>query len=435
MKKFIFLQLNEINFEILKKYIKKNKIKLRNFEYIQSSFKYCETFAEQKYDLLEPWIQWVSVFTGKQFSEHKIFRLGDIVYNKNLKQIFEVLEEKGLSVGAISPMNVENRLKKPSYFIPDPWTNSNSDNSSFSKRITKMLRQTVNDNGTQKLSISSIMCIFEIIIRTLNLKRTNFLIRLIISSFFKPWKRSLVLDYLIHMVHIYFLKKKKVDFSSIFFNAGAHIQHHYFFNSKHAENSKKNPSWYIKSNADPVLDMFIVYDKILEDYLKLYNDNHKIFIATGLRQVPYDNIKYYYRLRDHKNFLNKIKIKYSKLFTRMTRDFEIQFENSKEMLDALDILKKIYVKKNNENLFKEIEVREKSLFVTLTYPKEIMKDDLIIAKNKNELSLFNEVIFLAIKNGMHETKGYAFASQNIKNNFSKKIININDLNQFILNSH
>ena len=304
MSKFIFLQLNEINFDILKKYLKENKKKLKNFDKIQSSFKYCETFAEQNYNQLEPWIQWVSVFTGKKYSEHKIFRLGDIVLNNEIKQIFETLEEKGLSVGAIAPMNVENRLKKPSYFIPDPWTNTNSDNSSFSKRITKMLRQSVNDNGTQKLSLSSIFCIFEIIIRTLDLKRTNFLIQLIISALIKPWKRSLVLDYLIHMVHIYYLKKNKINFSSIFFNAGAHIQHHYFFNSKYVENSKKNPSWYIKSNVDPVLDMFIVYDRILEDYLKLYKDNNKIFIATGLRQVPYDNTKYYYRLRNHESFLS-----------------------------------------------------------------------------------------------------------------------------------
>ena len=123
---------------------------------------------------------------------------------------------------------------------------------------------------------------------------------------------------------------------------------------------KKNPSWYINSNVDPVLDMLKVYDKILEDYLNFYENNNKIFIATGLRQVMYNNIKFYYRLKNHENFLNKINIKYTKLLKRMTRDFEIQFESSDKMHDALNILREIYVKKkNNENLFKEIEVRKK----------------------------------------------------------------------------
>ena len=67
-----------------------------------------------------------------------------------------------------------------------------------------MLRQSVNDNGTRKLSLSSVICILEIMIRTFDLKRTNYLIKLITSALLKPWKRSLVLDYLIHMVHIYF---------------------------------------------------------------------------------------------------------------------------------------------------------------------------------------------------------------------------------------
>ena len=80
------------------------------------------------------------------------------------------LEERGLTVGAISPMNAENRLKKQAYFIPDPWTNTNSDKSSFSKRLSLMLKQTVNDNSSNKLSFKSILTIIEIIFRTFHLK-------------------------------------------------------------------------------------------------------------------------------------------------------------------------------------------------------------------------------------------------------------------------
>ena len=61
-----------------------------------------------------------------------------------------------------------------------------------------MLRQSVNDNGTRKLSLSSVICILEIMIRTFDLKRTNYLIKLITSALLKPWKRSLVLDYLMN---------------------------------------------------------------------------------------------------------------------------------------------------------------------------------------------------------------------------------------------
>ena len=81
-----------------------------------------KTISEKKYNLLEPWIQWVTVYTGLSYNKHKIFRLGDIVHRKDLNQLFEKLENKSLKIGAISPFNVDNRLESPSFFVPDPWT-------------------------------------------------------------------------------------------------------------------------------------------------------------------------------------------------------------------------------------------------------------------------------------------------------------------------
>ena len=75
----------------------------------------------ERIDEVEPWIQWVSAHTGLTLAEHGIFRLGDIVSHE-LPQIWEQLEESGLRVGAISPMNAKHRLHKPAFFVPDPWT-------------------------------------------------------------------------------------------------------------------------------------------------------------------------------------------------------------------------------------------------------------------------------------------------------------------------
>ena len=214
--KLLFIQLNEINFEIVNKYLLASKKKFINLEVIRDSFKSFNTFAEDEYKNLEPWIQWASVNLGKDFKQHNIFRLGDIVKFRNEKQIYEKIEERGFRVGAISPMNTENRLKSPSYFVPDPWTETNSDNSNFSKRLSLMLKQSVNDNASGTLSLKSILTILEIVCKTFNFKRTFFLLKLIFSSLTKPWKKSLVLDYLMHLLHLYFLNKKLPNFSSIF---------------------------------------------------------------------------------------------------------------------------------------------------------------------------------------------------------------------------
>jgi hypothetical protein len=60
-----------------------------------------------------------------------------------------------------------------------------------------------------------------------------------------------------------------------------------------------------------------------------------------------------------------------------------------------------------EPLFGEIENRGKELFVTLTYPDEILEADVLKSESLS-LRMLLEVAFVAIKNGMHQSKGFAF---------------------------
>ena len=113
--KTILLGLNELNFDYIKFYISKDL--LPNFKKIFEIQPPIETTSEKEYKLLEPWVQWVTIHSGKSFDEHKVFRLGDIVNNPKISQIFEELESEGLSVAAVSPFNADNRLKTPSFFF------------------------------------------------------------------------------------------------------------------------------------------------------------------------------------------------------------------------------------------------------------------------------------------------------------------------------
>ena len=433
--KLLLIQLNEINFDLVSKYLsasKKNKFK--NLKIIENNFKFFNTYAEDEYENLEPWIQWVSVYLGKDLSGHKIFRLGDIVNYSGGKQIFEKIEDKGFKVGAISPMNADNRLENASYFIPDPWTKNHSHctNYGFSKRLSSMLSQTVNDNASGNLSFSSLLTIMEIIFRALQFKDIPFLVGLVFSSILKPWKKSLVLDYLIHITHIYFLKKKLPNFSSVFFNAGAHIQHHYFNNTKLINNLPKNPKWYVDPLCDPIEDMLEIYDKIIGDYLNLSKNEIQLLIATGLSQKQYDSTKFYYRLKNHCSFLNKIGVNYLKVLPRMTRDFEIIFENNQDLIHAKNILENIRCEQDNTIVFNEVDERNKSLFITLTYPHEIEKKKIIIINNNKKLNFYNEVVFVAIKNGMHDSKGYVFYSPSSHFTMPKNPIHVSKLHDMIL---
>ena len=117
-KKLLLIQLNEINFQIAKQYSNNIDFKFFNKDFFKKLF---ITDSESRYELLEPWIQWVSIYTGKKADEHQIFRLGDIK-KYNDASVFNIVEKLNKSVGVICPMNLENNLKQ--HTIVCVWLNS-----------------------------------------------------------------------------------------------------------------------------------------------------------------------------------------------------------------------------------------------------------------------------------------------------------------------
>jgi hypothetical protein len=410
IKPLIFIELNEINFDLVSRYISKFPGRFPGFEMLIIS-KHIHTSSEREYEELEPWIQWASVHTGKSYAEHKLFRLGDIV-GSQVPQFYEELEVAGVSVGGISPMNTENRLQKASYFIPDPWTKTPTDDSWWSRKLGSAIAQTVNDNAQSKIATKSAFFILLGLIRFAKFKHYFLYLKLAYLNIGAPWRRALVLDLFLHDLQTSLFRVNNTQFSTLFLNAGAHIQHHYFHNSPFItkESGFKNPSWYVSPKVDPFSEMLEVYDRIVEEYL--VDDSYELIVATGLSQCPYDNIKFYYRLKDHAIFLKKIGINFLETYPRMTRDFLITFESINDAKKAHNILSELRLSEKSEPIFGEIENRGDKLFVTLTYPNEIVADD-ILRYGSIKLEMLQEVAFVAIKNGMHQSKGFAFFTPGI----------------------
>ena len=422
LKKLILIGLNEVNFDLVRLYLANYPGRFLGIEKLLSMTQ-IETSSESAYNELEPWIQWASIHTGKSYAEHKLFRLGDVV-GSLVPQIFERLEMAGFIVGCISPMNAENRLKKPAYFIPDPWVETLADNSWWSKNIAKAISQTVNDNSSSKITLKSACILLLAFFRFSQVKNYFIYFKLALRSFRHHWCKALFLDLFLSDLHKNYFLSSRPNFSVLFLNAGAHIQHHYFFNSKYIKSKNpSNPEWYIEKKIDPFIDLLQVYDTILKDQLDLPCEK---IVATGLSQKPYDRVKFYYRLKNHKIFLNKINIQFLSVHPRMTRDFLIEFESNELASTAENILKSIKVLNGGEKVFGEIDNRGKSLFVTLTFPNEIEKHTKISC-NTISINLYDEVVFVAIKNGMHQGKGYSFYSKGIEKIMPRNKSHVKDI--------
>lgn len=236
------------------------------------------------------------------------------------------------------------------------------------------------------------------------------MVKYAVDALGKPWRKALFLDMFLYEIHKTLFKRKNPHFSTLFLNAGAHIQHHYFFNSPFVNSPDlENPSWYIGRRYDPLLEMLKVYDEMLSDLLDL--PYAEIIVATGLSQKPYEQLKFYYRLKNHASFLEEMGIEFANVVPRMTRDFLILFDTAEQALKAEQQLSKILVN-NKVKLFEEIDNRGKDIYVVLTYPSEIT-DKTMLSYSGNEMLFGNLVTFVAIKNGEHQSKGFAYFSDGL----------------------
>jgi hypothetical protein len=401
----ILLGLNELNLDFIKHYCQIGH--LPNFKKILT-YGYKETESEQEYHLLEPWIQWVTIYTGKTYAEHQVFRLGDITERQDLSQIFEELEAENYSVGAISPFNAANRLKNSPFFVPDPWTDTTVSGPAIIQKLSKAISQLVNDNAQSKVSISSLMALLQGMIGYISPSRYLHYAKLA-KNVRKPGIRAVILDNLLADVFMTLWKKNQPDFSYLFLNAGAHIQHHYLYNSSAYTGNIKNPEWYCAQGYDPLEAVLKEYDRMLGRILDL---NVKVLIATGLHQVPHVHLTYYWRLLNHKEFLSRLGIKaYKSVQPRMSRDFLVEFDTESSCKAAEKVLISLKMQEDGEPVF-SADNRGKSLFMELIYPNDISETMTVTNGTNITIDHFRKTVaFVAIKNGEHHGTGYLLSNE------------------------
>tara|TARA_B100000989_G_scaffold42798_2_gene27257 strand:- start:2982 stop:4256 length:1275 start_codon:yes stop_codon:yes gene_type:complete len=404
MSKYI-IQFNEANFDLIKKYT--NEHNLPGFKKILNMPSFFETVSEKEYKNLEPWIQWYSFYTELPYDKHKVFHLGDCTKNNHTSFISKIINDNK-KVGVFGAMNHKYE-ENAKIFIPDAWTKTDSDNSFSSRSVSKAISSIVNNNARMKISFKDFIGIFFLMFRPFKLKN----IVMSLFSFIKKSRDELAAHFDIFFLNYSFFRSKKseLDFSIIFLNGLAHTQHHYLLSSKYVDGS--NPKWYSDSKKDPILECIKIYDRGFQELLKNLNDKDEVWFITGLTQEPFKKPINYWRFKNHKKILAKfLKGKFI-CNPRMTRDFELIFNNKDVAKKSEEILKDILVE-DDENLYNAFEaiVRdENTLFATFSYSGSISNPHLIYGDTK--FCLENSIDFIAVKNGGHSDKGWIISNQKV----------------------
>lgn len=396
----LFLELNEVNFDFLRTYADEGR--LPTFKRLLDEHGYALTRSESEYQQIEPWIQWVTAHTGRTYEEHGVFRLGDIV-NHDIPQVWERFEQKGLKVGAMSPMNAKHRLRAPAFFVPDPWTSTGITAPATLRSLYGAIAQVVNDNAQARVSPGSLFRLLRGFIAYAAPSKWPTYARLAASAAAHPWRKAMFLDLLLADVFLHELRRTRPDFATFFVNSAAHIQHHYLFCSSAYRGTASNPAWYVRPGTDPVFEAYSLYDTIVKDMITAF-PGARVMLGTGLHQVPHESVTFYWRLRDHAEFLHELGIPFTAVEPRMSRDFLVHCGSKDDALAAQRALESAKAE-NGEALF-EVDNRGTDLFVMFVYPRDIGPEAAFVLGERRIEGLRRRVAFVALKNGQHDGIGY-----------------------------
>jgi hypothetical protein len=399
-RSLLFLELNEVNFDFVRSYVSRGQ--LPAFKGLIEKHGFALTESEKVYEQLEPWIQWVTAHTGKSFAEHGVFRLGDIV-NHDHDQIWECLEKHGLRVGAVSPMNAKNRLHKPAFFVPDPWTHTPVDGSNTLKGLYAAIAQAVNDNAQSRVSGRSLLNLLRGWLRYAAPKHWPVYLNYAATARGHSWRKAMFLDLLLADVFFHETRVTRPHFATLFLNAAAHIQHHYLFCSSVYSGPLRNPEWYVKPGQDPVLEVYRLYDRLIARALRLF-PRARLMVGTGLHQNPHSAVTFYWRLKSHAEFLRQLGVDFRSVAPRMSRDFLVSCGSADSAQRAEQLLRSA-VADDGRPLF-EVDNRGSDLFVMFVYPGDILDGAGCRVGDRRIPDLKSQVAFVALKNGEHDGLGY-----------------------------
>lgn len=353
---------------------------------------------------LDPWVQWVSVHTGVPSSTHGIIHLGDTPSNLNVQQIWQVLSTHGISSGIWGAMNA-TREGAPNcqFFLPDPWTFSED---AYPDKLNSLLSlpRYYSKNYLDVSPREFLKHTFQLIKFVVGSGSVMRLVRqmpLILRGIFKNGINNAILFSLFDLFSaILFIEQKnksKPQFSLIFLNSIAHLQHHKW-ESGH------------KLNSDLRFGLRVI-DRALGLLFESMGDDEAVVIMNALtqRNIVGEDVKICYRQINPTKFLTSVGLDYVKVEQLMTNDAHVFFKDVNDRKIAARELEKVRI--FDKALF-QVEIDGQNplkLFYQIDFWDEL-KTDAALRINGRESNFSDHFEAIVARTGSHISNGNIFYS-------------------------
>lgn len=414
-----FVALNEFNAQLLR-----DVAQQWNFVHLQKLLRWEHTVAtiDDTYesDYLEPWVQWVSLHTGKNSKIHNVKHLGDLPPSKD-RQIWETLSDHGVSSGIWSAMNAGKRdAKHCKFFVPDPWTFSEGAEPKELHRSLLLGRYMAKNYlkpsyvkvlGYLALFVWPVLCRPKILWKLF--RQSSMLLKGFLNSGIKAYWAYTFAEYAQALLFLDYKKTTRSQFSMVFLNAVAHVQH-YYWNSKLP----------LKDNYELYFAYYFM-DQIFGEIFAEIPSDEEVWVCNGLtqRNTNADEPWVLYKLIRPDLFFTSLGLHVDRVEPLMSYDGHIFFKSEAECVRGQSILENVFV--NGRPLFlveKYLHSGTPHLFYRVQYYDELESSAEIVS-DQQRMSFFEHLKKITVRTGKHVQKADLFRSRPYPNLPTEKLKN------------
>lgn len=351
---------------------------------------------------LDPWVQWVSIHTGKPSSVHGVRHLADLS-SLRYPQIWETLGATGLQCGVWGPMNARmGDGKNIAFFMTDPWTFDQPAHPAYLNDFLALPIYYAKHYGhTHYLElIKALARTLCFLLRPSVLKEllpvVPEMLALLLREGFKTHILFVLFDLVSTTLFLQHYRKHKPGFSILFLNSLAHLQHH---------------KWTSRTQLSHEMRVtFTVFNRILEKIFTQVPASESLVVANSFTQIcTVDEKEYLYRQKSPEDFLRLLNIRFERIEQLMTNDAHVFFASAKEALAACDILRNADL--DGKKIF-DVEYDSEHpnrLFYQLSFWKKVEENSMLNIHNRK--IRFLDVFYPVIqRSGSHSAEGHVFAS-------------------------
>lgn len=347
---------------------------------------------------LDPWVQWVGVHTGQPTSEHGVRRLG-LTAGQTDRQIWQDLGRRGHRWGVWGAMNAP-RGTAPGcgFFMPDPWS---FEERAFPEPLNDLLalpRYSATNylEIDRKAALAAVLRLVRYFLPPTRWATVMRTIGALTRSLGQPGPNvhtfSTLFDYVSVLVFGELRRRQRPDFSLIFLNHIAHLQHQFW---------GRGP---LDANMRFGLRMSdVMIGQLLDDR----QPGEAILVANGMRQKNVAGEGYHvYRQTQPQRAIDRLGVIGGRVEQCMTHDAHILFAEPGNADAAMRILASCTLP-DGEPVFYVERVNPTKIFYQLDFDHEVPAGTVV--RGPSGTLPFNQLFELVCaRTGAHEQRGDVF---------------------------